>query len=193
VAVKVLIGKEDINRGQLELPERVLRELQAEAAVMSHMRHPNIVQFMGLVAVPPALITEYCSRGSLYDCLAAAREQPVAAAQLTWHRRLAMAVDAGAGLLYLHRRNIIHRDVKSPNLLVDKDWNVKVADFNLSKLLEGARPEGSLTSAAATNPIWLAPEILEGGRATAASDVYSFGLVSGRCKQTAPQLLGLHN
>ncbi|PRW51177.1 Serine threonine- kinase CTR1 [Chlorella sorokiniana] len=177
VAVKVLIGKEDINRGQLELPERVLRELQAEAAVMSHMRHPNIVQFMGLVAVPPALITEYCSRGSLYDCLAAAREQPTAAAQLTWRRRLAMAVDAGAGLLYLHRRSIIHRDVKSPNLLVDKDWNVKVADFNLSKLLEGARPEGSLTSAAATNPIWLAPEILEGGRATAASDVYSFGLV----------------
>ena len=116
---------------------------------------------------------EYCRRGSLYDCLASAREQPPAAAQLTWRRRLGMAIDAGAGLLYLHRRSIIHRDgecsvvasayehslsitvcmwqcscnrcraqcapmphdpalpccaaVKSPNLLVDKDWNVKVA------------------------------------------------------------------
>ncbi|KAI7842020.1 hypothetical protein COHA_004221 [Chlorella ohadii] len=128
---------------------------------------------MGLVAVPPALITgtanrpsshlaahptslaEYCSQGSLYDCLAAGREQAAAAAQLTWRRRLAMAVDAAAGLLYLHRRSIIHRDVKSPNLLVDEHFRVKVADFNLSKLLEGARPEASLTSAAATNPIWL--------------------------------------
>ena len=53
---------------------------------------------------------EYCSRGSLYDCLAAAREQPAAAAEMTWHRRLTMAVDAATGLLYLQKRNIIHRD-----------------------------------------------------------------------------------
>ena len=53
---------------------------------------------------------EYCSRGSLYDCLATAHDNPAAAAQLTWHRRLSMAVDGGTGLLYLHRRNIIHRD-----------------------------------------------------------------------------------
>jgi serine/threonine protein kinase len=156
VAVKVLISKDDISRGQLELPERVLHDLQSEAAVMSHMRHPNVVQFMGLVAVPPAIMTEYCSRGSLYDCLKAGREQPAAAAQLTWRRRLAMAVDASMGLLYLHRRNIIHRDVKSPNLLVDDAWHVKVADFNLSKLLGEARPESSLTSTAPTNPIWMA-------------------------------------
>ncbi|PRW57024.1 Serine threonine- kinase CTR1 [Chlorella sorokiniana] len=124
VAVKVLVSKDDINRGELQLPERVMRELQAEAAVMSRMRHPNVVQFMGLVALPPALIT-----------------------------------------------------VKSPNLLVDEHWRVKVSDFNLSKLLEGAQPESSLTSGGATNPIWLAPEVLEGEKATAASDVYSFGMV----------------
>ena len=169
---------------------------------------------MGVVAVPPALITEFCSRGSLYDCLVAARDQQAAAALLTWHRRLSMAIDAAAGLLYLHRRSIIHRDggrssasflllltmlqpheclvplpappcvVKSPNLLVDEAWRVKVSggcfpslpvyvllleqaalsrclllrpattDFNLSKVLEGAQPESSLTSGGATNPIW---------------------------------------
>lgn len=102
---------------------------------------------MGLVALPPAIITGaacaaldsglcsahwgsqkgpqclylfaprcagYCSRGSLYDCLAAAREQPELASQLTWQRRLAMAVDAGSGLCYLHRRSIIHRDGAVP-------------------------------------------------------------------------------
>ena len=61
--------------------------------------------------MPCALLpAEYCSRGSLYDCLATAREHATAAEQLTWRRRLAMAVDAGAGLLYLHSLSIIHRD-----------------------------------------------------------------------------------
>ena len=62
------------------------------------------------IALPFPRPAEYCSRGSLYDCLAAAREQPAAAAQLTWQRRLGIAIDAGTGLLYLHRRNILHRD-----------------------------------------------------------------------------------
>ncbi|EFN53893.1 hypothetical protein CHLNCDRAFT_13716, partial [Chlorella variabilis] len=79
------------------------------------------------------------------------------------------------GLLYLHRRSppIIHRDVKSPNILVDQHWRAKIADFNLSKILGAAGDtEGP------TNPIWLAPEIaLNDAEATAASDVYSFGMV----------------
>ncbi|PRW39272.1 Serine threonine- kinase CTR1 [Chlorella sorokiniana] len=178
VAVKLLVSQEAIQRGQLELPEKVVRDLHAEAAMMNRMRHPNIVQFLGLVTVPPALVTEYCSRGSLYSCLAAAHDYPAAAAQLTWQRRLAMAADAGAGLLYLHSRNIIHRDVKSPNILVDADWHAKVADFNLSKMLEGARSEAVRTSSdGVTNPLWLAPEVIDGKKATAASDVYSFGMV----------------
>ena len=56
-----------------------------------------MVQFLALCALPPALITEYCARGSLYDCLQAARADPAAAAQLTWARRLAMVSAAGAG------------------------------------------------------------------------------------------------
>lgn len=100
-----------------------MQELEAEAAVMIRMRHPNVVQaswgllrcaasacrcpsaiqaattrlsichllqFMGLCQVPPALVTEYCARGSLYSCLQAARADPAAAAELTWARRLAM-------------------------------------------------------------------------------------------------------
>ncbi|KAI7844896.1 hypothetical protein COHA_001545 [Chlorella ohadii] len=94
-------------------------------------------------------------------------------------RDLQEALDAASGLLYLHRRSppIIHRDIKSPNLLLDDNWRVKVADFNLSKIL-AEQPAGTQTSTrGATNPIWLAPEILRGGRASAAADVYAFGLV----------------
>ncbi|EFN59808.1 hypothetical protein CHLNCDRAFT_17554, partial [Chlorella variabilis] len=87
------------------------------------------------------------------------------------------AFDAARGLLYLHCRDIIHRDVKSPNLLVDEHWHVKVCDVNLSEILKSQAAEGATAAhEAATNPIWLAPEVLTGQPATAASDVYSFGL-----------------
>jgi hypothetical protein len=57
---------------------------------MFSLRHPNCVQLMGTCLAPPCLITEYCSRGSLADCLREARRHPAAAAELPWHRRLAM-------------------------------------------------------------------------------------------------------
>ncbi|KAL4458293.1 hypothetical protein ABPG75_013158 [Micractinium tetrahymenae] len=181
VAVKVLIspdGSEAESSHELELPADITKQLQEEAVVMSRMRHPNVVSFMGLCTVPPCILTEYCSRGSLYDVLRQANRDAEAAAQLTWQRRLSMLFDAARGLLYLHKREppIIHHDVKSPNLLVDRNWIVKVCDFNLSEILRIQAP-GAPAEEGATNPIWLAPEVLHGQRATAASDVYAFGLV----------------
>ena len=77
-------------------------------------RHPNLVSFMGLCRLPPCLLTEYCALGSLYDALRQAALSPVAAARLTWRRRLGIALDAARGLLYLHLSSppIIHRDVR---------------------------------------------------------------------------------
>ena len=78
---------------------------------------------------------------------------------------------------YLHSCGppIIHRDLKSANLLVDKHWRVRVCDFNLSRAMEDT---AVLSSVAATNPRWLAPEILSGKGYTFASDVYAFGCVA---------------
>ena len=82
-----------------------LREVNVTHSVLPPFIHPP-----SRPTYPPTPLAEYCSRGSLYDCLAAARKQAAAADLLTWRRRLGMAIDAGAGLLYLHRRNIVHRD-----------------------------------------------------------------------------------
>lgn len=78
------------------------------------------------------------------------------AAVLTWSRRLYMALDAAKGMLYLHSQSppVLHRDLKSANLMVDKHWNVKVADFNLARLKnhDGESLGSVLSSNAALNP-----------------------------------------
>ena len=101
---------------------------------------------------------------------------PQMAKQLNWARLLSMASDAAKGMLFLHTRSpaIVHRDLKSANLLVDALWHVKVADFNLSRALDQA---SALSTVNVTNPRWLAPEVLAGGFAGLPADVWSFGTV----------------
>lgn len=163
--------------------ELMQQKLHEEASLMASLRHPNIVQFMGIVSSPPAVVTEYCARGSLTDVLRAAREQmlndqsKMATRELTWKRLLGMAADAATGMLHLHARAvpIIHRDLKSPNILVDSHWKVKICDFNMSRIMEGAGTRSS--SLAGMNPRWLAPEVLAGEKPTMAADAFSFGVV----------------
>ncbi|PRW58265.1 Serine threonine- kinase CTR1 [Chlorella sorokiniana] len=181
-AVKLLTGCDEaaaVRSGDssLSLSMPVMQALQREASTMAALRHPNIVLFLGLTYSPPAIITEYCSRGSLFDCLRAAAQSPSAAAGLTWTRRLNMALDAAKGMLCLHSQHILHRDLKSPNLLVDAGWRVKLCDFNLSSLLDATRSHSSSVGGGMLNPRWLAPEVLAGGAATAASDTFAFGVV----------------
>ncbi|CAL9229047.1 unnamed protein product [Arabidopsis halleri] len=166
VAVKILM-EQDFHA------ERV-NEFLREVAIMKRIRHPNIVLFMGAVTQPPnlSIVTEYLSRGSLYRLLhkSGAREQ------LDERRRLSMAYDVAKGMNYLHNRNppIVHRDLKSPNLLVDKKYTVKVCDFGLSRLK--ASTFLSSKSAAGT-PEWMAPEVLRDEPSNEKSDVYSFGVI----------------
>ncbi len=88
-------------------------------SIMNSIRHPNVLNFMGMCMAPPCLVTEYCVHGSLYDILKEARVDPRGprARLLDWPRRLGMLLDAALGLLAMHThkpRPIIHRDLKSP-------------------------------------------------------------------------------
>ena len=74
------------------------RPREAQCGLLAALRHPNVVQFMGVSAMPPAMITEYCSRGSLADVLHAATRSSARAAQLTWARRLNLVSCQGWGL-----------------------------------------------------------------------------------------------
>ncbi|KAL4855140.1 Glutamate synthase [NADH] [Chlorella vulgaris] len=184
VACKMLIDTEAVMReksggqeaGSLTLPSDLQAKLEEEAGIMARLRHPNVVQFFGVCRTPPCLLTEYCSHGSLCSVLIKAKSDPQLAKQLNWQRCLKMALDAALGMLYLHscKPPLLHRDLKSPNLLVSEHWQVKVTDFNLSRILE----DSPLTSSfAAMNPRWLAPEVIRGERASPAADVFSFAVV----------------
>ncbi|XP_052174456.1 serine/threonine-protein kinase CTR1 isoform X2 [Diospyros lotus] len=166
VAVKILMDQ-DLHPGRL-------KEFLREVAIMKRLRHPNIVLFMGAVTHPPnlSIVTEYLSRGSLYRLLHKQGAREV----LDERRRLSMAYDVAKGMNYLHNRNppIVHRDLKSPNLLVDKKYTVKVCDFGLSRLK--ANTFLSSKSAAGT-PEWMAPEVLRDEPSNEKSDVYSFGVI----------------
>jgi hypothetical protein len=184
VAVKILTHdlKRDVGTGASDSAlsqqpsSQVMSALQREASIMAGLRHPNCIQYLGATLNPPALIMEYCSKRSVDTLLAGASTDPKLAKQLDWVHLMSMACDAAKGMLYLHTRSppIVHRDLKSPNLLVDGLWHVKVSDFNLSRALENNAVVSSLQI---TNPRWLAPEVLKGGQAGTAADVYSFSIV----------------
>ena len=96
----------------------------------STLPHPaSLCLTVCLPSLQPSTPAEFCSRGSLCDVLRAASQNEAAAAALTWPRRLGLALDAARGMLALHTHSppIVHRDLKSPNLLVDAAWRCKVA------------------------------------------------------------------
>lgn len=164
VAVKVYFGSEYI--------EGTLKNYQKEIDIIKKLRHPNVLLFMGAVASQERLgiVTEFLPRGSLFKTLHKNYQA------LDIKRRLRMALDVARGMNYLHHRNppIVHRDLKSSNLLVDKNWTVKVGDFGLSSLKNATY----LTAKSGRGtPQWMAPEVLRSEPSNEKSDVFSFGVI----------------
>lgn len=155
-----------------DLSGDALAQFKCEAEIMLRLRHPNVVLFMGAVTRPPnlSILTEYLPRGSLYRLL----HRPNS--YIEGKRRMRMALDVAKGMNYLHTSHptIVHRDLKSPNLLVDKNWVVKVCDFGLSRM----KHHTFLSSkSSAGTPEWMAPEVLRNEPANEKCDVYSFGVI----------------
>eukprot|EP01090_Pellita_catalonica_P020957 TRINITY_DN7711_c0_g1_i1.p1 TRINITY_DN7711_c0_g1~~TRINITY_DN7711_c0_g1_i1.p1 ORF type:complete len:530 (+),score=70.55 TRINITY_DN7711_c0_g1_i1:14-1603(+) len=147
-------------------------DLEREAELMQTLRHPNVLQFLGACMIAPdiCIVMEFMPRGSLYKIL---HDNNI---DLPWPLRKRMAVDAAKGMNYLHCSDppILHRDLKSHNLLVDEHWKVKVCDFGLSRIFEQTL---SATMTSCGTPCWTAPEVLRGQHYTEKADVYSFGIV----------------
>ncbi|PON89837.1 Mitogen-activated protein kinase kinase kinase [Trema orientale] len=164
--------KERVGAGSFGTVHRA--EWHGSVAIMKRVRHPNVVLFMGAVTKRPhlSIVTEYLPRGSLYRLI----HRPASGEIMDQRRRVRMALDVAKGINYLHCLSppVVHWDLKSPNLLVDKNWTVKVCDFGLSRFK--ANTFISSKSVAGT-PEWMAPEFLRGEPSNEKSDVYSFGVI----------------
>ncbi|KAJ1379636.1 Serine/threonine-protein kinase, active site [Sesbania bispinosa] len=152
------------------------KALKAEVETLGSIRHKNIVKlyccFTSLDC--SLLIYEYMPNGTLWDSLHKGW------ILLDWPTRYRIALGIAQGLAYLHHDlllPIIHRDIKSTNILLDEDYQPKVADFGIAKVLQARGSKDSTTTVIAGTYGYLAPEYAYSPRATTKGDVYSFGVI----------------
>ena len=141
-------------------PEDCLNEIRTLRNCDDHF----LLIFQGLSPKPFTIVTEYMRSGSLWDNLR----------KLNSHQKTIIAIGIAHGMRYLHSRNIMHRDLKSANILLDNWCWPKVADFGLSKILTDQEPE----SVEVGTPHWMAPEIFRSQTAYGLPvDVYAYGMI----------------
>ncbi|XP_073011432.1 serine/threonine-protein kinase STY46-like [Typha latifolia] len=154
-------------------PERINLDMQREFAqevfIMRKVRHKNVVQFIGACTKAPSLciVTEFMSGGSVYDFLH--KQKGV----FKLPALLRVAIDVSKGMSYLHQNNIIHRDLKAANLLMDENEVVKVADFGVARV----KAQSGVMTAETGTYRWMAPEVIEHKPYDHKADVFSFGIV----------------
>ncbi|XP_049932634.1 leucine-rich repeat receptor protein kinase HPCA1-like [Nymphaea colorata] len=151
-------------------------EFKTEIELLSRVHHKNLVSLVGFCfdKGEQMLVYEFIANGTLTDCLSGKSK-----IQLDWHKRLQVSLDSATGLAYLHEHAnppIIHRDVKSANILLDEDLTAKVADLGLSKLVPNVA-KVHISGQVKGTLGYLDPEYYTTQKLTEKIDVYSFGVV----------------
>ncbi|XP_023289742.1 mitogen-activated protein kinase kinase kinase 12 isoform X2 [Orussus abietinus] len=148
--------------------KKVREPRETDIKHLRKLNHPNIVQFKGVCTQAPCycIIMEFCPYGPLYDLLRAG--EPVPPPRLvSWSKQIA------AGMTYLHAHKIIHRDLKSPNVLIGRGEVVKISDFGTSREWNEISTKMSFAGTVA----WMAPEIIRNEPCSEKVDIWSYGVV----------------
>lgn len=150
------------------------KEFLAELKVLTRVHHLNLVRLIGYcVEGSLFLVYEYIENGNLSQHLRGSEREP-----LPWSTRVQIALDSARGLEYIHEHTVpvyIHRDIKSANILIDKNFHGKVADFGLTKLTEVG--SSSLPTRLVGTFGYMPPEYAQYGDVSPKIDVYAFGVV----------------
>ncbi|CAH9075587.1 unnamed protein product [Cuscuta epithymum] len=166
VAIKLLERPEHDNERALLMEQ----QFEQEVMMLARLKHPNIVRFIGACRKPMVwcIVTEYAKGGSVRQFLTKRQNRSV-----PLKLAVKQALDVARGMEYVHGLNLIHRDLKSDNLLIAADKSIKIADFGVARIevqTEGMTPETGTYR-------WMAPEMIQHRPYTQKVDVYSFGIV----------------
>ncbi|TYI81607.1 hypothetical protein E1A91_D05G165100v1 [Gossypium mustelinum] len=156
------------------------REFLNELGMISGLQHPNVVRLYGccVEGTQLLLVYEYMENNSLAHALFGPQESQLI---LDWPSRQKICLDIAKGLAFLHEESsltIVHRDIKTTNVLLDSNLNAKISDFGLAKFDEGENTHISTRIAGTVG--YMAPEYALWGYLTYKADVYSFGIVAGK-------------
>ncbi|KAL1225204.1 putative receptor-like protein kinase [Cardamine amara subsp. amara] len=167
VAVKKILN----HLGQAE------KEFKVEVDAIGHVRHKNLVRLLGycIEGTHRILVYEYMNNGNLEEWLHGAMRHH---GYLTWEARMKVLICTSKALAYLHEAiepKVVHRDIKSSNILIDDRFNAKVSDFGLAKLLGDGKSH--VTTRVMGTFGYVAPEYANTGLLNEKSDVYSFGVL----------------
>ncbi|UJR13381.1 hypothetical protein I4U23_000397 [Adineta vaga] len=159
--------------GQDVACKRVKNKEETNIKHLKKLNHVNVIKFRGISIASPFfyIVMEYCAYGSLYDLLKRRRDNRSCTKPtqvLDWSRQIASGVD------YLHSNKIVHRDLKSPNILFSDERTLKISDFGTSKELGNRRSQ--IMSFGGTSA-WMAPEVIRQELCSEKIDVWSFGIV----------------
>ncbi|ESQ47922.1 hypothetical protein EUTSA_v10022054mg [Eutrema salsugineum] len=155
------------------------KEFEAEVATLSNVKHINVVKLFCSITSEDSklLVYEFMPNGSLWEQLHERRGEQ----EIGWRVRQAIALGAARGLAYLHHgldRPVIHRDVKSSNILLDEEWRPRIADFGLAKIIQPDSVQQDFSAPLVKGTLgYIAPECAYTTNVSEKSDVYSFGVV----------------
>jgi len=152
------------------IDEEIIQDFCSEVTILSKVRHPNIVEYVGTCLEDLSIITELVEGANLFQILRKAGKP------LDWRNCRHVALGVAQGVAYLHNcvPPVVHRDLKSLNVLIGHSAQIKLCDFGLALF---KRLKAISTQRAAGSPAWMAPEILQGKEFDEMADVYSYSVV----------------
>lgn len=160
--------------------EQTKTMINREIGIMMLFQHPSIIKFYGysntdMKGIPRfTILMDYAKNGSLYDALAKARDG-FAVDNYDNTARQIILTGIARGMMFLHQHNVIHRDLKTGNILLDENFHPYITDFGLSKIYESGQE--MFQSQSVGTSYYMAPEVIKGRRYNGKADVYSYGII----------------
>lgn len=147
-----------------------IKQVQREITALKELNHPNLVQFFGMFDLNNEMyiVTEYIPGGTVRNSIHKDK------GDVSWATRVKMANDVASAISFLHTKNMIHRDIKSDNLLISENYDVKLCDFGLSRSVPEPKKKQRMTLCGTDD--FMAPEVTLGMDYDSACDIFSYGM-----------------